>query len=272
MPDSPFRGVGMTLWQAALLGILQGLTEFLPVSSSGHLALAQMLIPSFEQPGVVFDAMLHAGTACAVVWFERRRIIGWFGSDSGRRLLALLVVGTLATVVVAFPLRRVAEAAFSLPVWVGSGLLLTGVIVAVTRVLPGGAGDESSTTWRQALMIGLAQGLAVFPGLSRSGITIAASLGAGLDRGWAARFSFLLSVPVIAGVTVAQIVERKAELVIAGNGFLIACIVGALAAGITGYFAIQLVIKTVSSRIFHRFAWYCVPLGLLVLALTWGGR
>ena len=262
----------MTLWQAALLGVLQGLTEFLPVSSSGHLALAQMLIPGFEQPGVVFDATLHAGTACAVVWFERRRIASWLGTSPGRRLLGLLGIGTIATVVVAFPLRRVAEAAFSQPLWVGFGLLLTGVVVATTRLLPGGPRDEYSTTWRQALAVGLVQGLAVFPGLSRSGVTIAASLGAGLDRGWAARFSFLLSVPVIAAVTVGQFFEERTELVIAGNGFLLACTVGALAAGITGFFALQLVIKAVSSRSFHRFAWYCIPLGLLVLVVTWVGR
>ena len=262
----------MTLWQAALLGVLQGLTEFLPVSSSGHLALAQMLIPGFEQPGVVFDATLHVGTAGAVVWFERRRIQSWFGSSPGRLLLALLALGTIATVVVAFPLRRIAVAAFSQPLWVGFGLLLTGLIVATTRFLPGGSGDEITTTWRQALAIGLAQGLAVFPGLSRSGVTIAASLGVGLDRGWAARFSFLLSVPIIAAVTAGQVFESRAELVMAGNGFLLACAVGALAAGITGYFALQLVIRTVSSRIFHRFAWYCIPLGLLVLVLTWAER
>lgn len=262
----------MTLWQAALLGVLQGLTEFLPISSSGHLALAQMLIPGFEQPGVVFDAMLHAGTACAVVWYERRTIKGWIVSTDGRRLLALLMLGTLATVIVAFPLRQVAVAAFSLPVWVGFGLLGSGAVVAATKMLPGGVCGESSTAWRHALAAGLAQGLAVFPGLSRSGITIAASLGAGLDRRWAARFSFLLSVPVIALATAAQIFERQAEVMLAGNGFLLACIVGASAAGVTGFFALQLVIATVSSRNFHRFAWYCIPLGLIVLALAWGGR
>ena len=262
----------MTLWQAALLGVLQGLTEFLPVSSSGHLALAQMLIPGFQQPGVVFDATVHAGTAGAVVWFERKRIVSWLGTDSGRRLIALLALGSIATVIVAFPLRRVAVAAFSQPLWVGVGLLLTGVIVATTRLLPGGSGEESTTTWRQAAAIGLAQGLAVFPGLSRSGVTIAASLGTGLDRGWAARFSFLLSVPIILAVTAGQIFESRAELMIAGNPFLLACVVGTLAAGITGYFALQLVIKTVSSRIFHRFAWYCIPLGLLVLVLTRMGQ
>jgi undecaprenyl-diphosphatase len=259
----------MTLWQAALLGVLQGLTEFLPVSSSGHLALAQMLIPGFEQPGVVFDATLHGGTAGAVVWFERRNILGWFRSIEGRRLLALLMLGTLATIVVAYPLRKIAIAAFSQPGAVGVALLVTGAVVGLTRLLPGGAGDPSTTGWRQVLAIGLVQGLAVFPGLSRSGMTIAASLGVGLNRSWAARFSFLLSVPVIAAVTAGQIFERQAEVVAAGNGFLAACVVGAVTAGVTGFFALQLVIAAVSSRVFHRFAWYCVPLGLLVL--VWGG-
>ena len=261
----------MTLWQAVLLGILQGLTEFLPVSSSGHLALAQMLIPGFEQPGVVFDATLHAGTALAVVFFERKTIVGLFASPDGRRLLSLLLLGTLATLVVAFPLRRIAIAAFSLPVWVGFGLLTTGAVVAVAGLLPGGSSDDKTTTWRQAVVAGVAQGLAVFPGLLRSGMTIVASLGAGLDRRWAARFSFLLSVPVIAVATAAQIFETRADVLVAGSGFLAACMVGAVAAGVTGYFALQLVIKTVSSHVFYRFAWYCIPLGLLVLILTWGG-
>jgi undecaprenyl-diphosphatase len=261
----------MTLWQAALLGVLQGLTEFLPVSSSGHLALAQMLIPGFEQPGVVFDATLHAGTACAVMWFERRSIASWFSSTEGRRLLMLLMLGTFVTAVVAFPLRRIAVSAFSLPIWVGLGLLLTGVVVAGTKLVPGGSCDEETTTWRHTVAAGLAQGFAVFPGVSRSGVTIAASLGAGLDRGWAARFSFLLSVPIIVAVTVGQIVEQRAEVMGAGNGFLLACVLGAVVAGVTGFFALQLVIRTVSSRVFHRFAWYCIPLAVIVLILVWRG-
>jgi undecaprenyl-diphosphatase len=261
----------MTLWQAALLGVLQGLTEFLPVSSSGHLALAQMLIPGFEQPGVVFDAMLHAGTACAVICFERRTIVGWFSSNGGRRLPALLMLGTFATAAVAFPLRHIAVAAFSLPIWVGFGFLITGFVVAATKMMPGGPCDEETTSWRHAVAAGVAQGFAVFPGLSRSGVTIAASLGAGLDRGWAARFSFLLSVPIIVAATIGQIFEQRADVMIAGNGFLLACLVGAVVAGLTGFFALQLVIRTVSSRVFHRFAWYCIPLAVIVLMLAWGG-
>jgi undecaprenyl-diphosphatase len=216
--------------------------------------------------------VLHVGTASAVVWYERRAIVSWLGSTQGRRLVSLLALGTLATVLVAFPLRRIAVAAFSQPAWVGVWLVVTGLVVGVTRLLPGGPHEEKSTTWRQALLIGLAQGVAVFPGLSRSGVTIAASLGAGLDRGWAARFSFLLSVPIIAAVTAGQIFESRVELMAAGSPFLFACFFGAVVAGLTGYVALRLVIKTVSSRVFHRFAFYCVPLGLLVLFLVWGGR
>ena len=262
----------MTLWQGVLLGILQGVTEFLPVSSSGHLALAQMLIPGFEQPGVIFDVLLHAGTGFAVVWYERHQISEWLQSASGRRLLGLLFVGTAATAIVALPLRRAAVQAFERPVWVGMALIVTGLVVAATKFLPGGSVGENGTTWRQSVLVGLAQGMAIFPGLSRSGMTIAAGLGGGLERSWAARFSFLLSVPAIAAVTVVEIVETRSGMAAAGNGLGLASIAGGLAAGITGYFVLQVVIKAVSSNIFHRFAWYCVPLGILVVAFVLGGR
>ncbi len=262
----------MTLWQGVLLGILQGVTEFLPVSSSGHLALAQMLIPGFEQPGVIFDVLLHAGTGFAVVWYERDQISEWLHTAVGRQILGLLLLGTVATSIVALPLRNVAEQAFERPLWVGIALIVTGLIVAATRFIPGGSVGESGTTWRQTVLVGLAQGIAIFPGLSRSGLTIAVGLGGGMQRSWAARFSFLLSVPAIAAVTVVEIVETQSGMATAGNGFGLAAIAGGLAAGITGYFALQLVIKTVSSNIFHRFAWYCIPLGILVVALVLGGR
>lgn len=260
----------MTLWQAALLGVLQGVTEFLPVSSSGHLALAQLVIPGFSQPGVVFDAMLHVGTALAVVWFERRRIVEWSSSAAGRRLLGLLVVGTAATAVVALPLRGLATAAFVDPVMVGVALIATGCVVAATRLLPGGARSEEGTGWRQAALVGLAQGLAVFPGLSRSGLTIAAGLGAGMERAWAARFSFLLAVPAIAAATTVELAGAARLPEGLSTAFITACLLGAACAGLSGYFALGIVIRTVTSRVFHRFAWYVLPLGLLVVA--WGSR
>ena len=258
----------LSFWYSPLLGLLQGLTEFLPVSSSGHLALAQMLIRGFEQPGVVFDAMLHVGTALAVVWYERREIVRWVSHPEGRRLLGLLAIGTMATGVLAFPLRGLAEAAFERAAWVGGFLILTGCVVAGTRALVGGASDQATTTWKQALLVGLVQGVAVFPGISRSGITIAAGLVAGLDRAWAARFSFLMSVPTILAVTILEVVGERQHITGAGPSFVIACAAGAAVAGAAGYLALGIVVRTLRARSFHRFGWYCVPLGLLVLVLS----
>jgi undecaprenyl-diphosphatase len=262
----------LSFWYSPLLGLLQGLTEFLPVSSSGHLALVQMLIRGFEQPGVVFDAMLHVGTALAVVWYERREIVRWVSHPEGRRMLGLLAVGTMATGALAFPLRGVAETAFERAAWVGVFLILTGCVVAGTRALAGGSSDQSTTTWKQALVVGLIQGVAVFPGISRSGVTIAAGLVAGLDRAWAARFSFLMSVPTILAVTVLEVFGERHQITGAGPSFVIACAVGALVAGVAGYVALGIVVRTLQSHSFHRFAWYCLPVGLLVLGLSLGGN
>ena len=264
----------MSWWQSLLLGVLQGLTEFLPVSSSGHLALGQMIFnrlgASFDQPGVVFDAMLHVGTAAAVVWAERREIVRWLTTPAGWRLIALCALGTVATALVAFPVRGAAKAGFESATVVGVCLLITGCVVLATRALPGGKRGETDMQWWQAAVIGLVQGLAVFPGISRSGSTIAASLGVGIDRAWAARFSFLLSVPAIAGATLVELVSERHALVEGGWAFWGNAAIGGLAAAFTGFFALKLVIRTVSSEVFHRFAWYCLPLGAFVLLVGRG--
>ena len=258
----------MSVLHAALLGVLQGLTEFLPVSSSGHLALAQLMIPGFSQPGVVFDAILLVGTAAAVVCFEWRRILEWAQGPTGLRLLLLVMVGTVATALVALPLRGLATAAFLDPLWVGVALLMTAGVVGLARWLPGGADDEHSTSWRQAVLVGLGQGLAVFPGLSRSGMTIVAGLGSGLARPWAAHFSFVLAVPAILAATTVEVAGAWHELGGLGSDLLVPALVGALCAAATGFIALRVVIGTLSSRIFHRFAWYCAPLGAAVI--VWG--
>lgn len=261
----------MSWWQGILLGVLQGITEFLPVSSSGHLALAQHLIPGFRQPGVVVDVLLHVGTALAIVWAERRNIGRWLTSRTGWRLIGLLVVGTAVTGVVGMALRGPATKAFSSPLAVGVCLMITGVVVFATRWLPGGSSGEADVRPSQAILVGLAQGLAVFPGISRSGTTIAAGLGAKVDRVWAARFSFLLSVPAIAAASLLELMDHGGELLAAGPALLVPAILGAVVAGVTGFFALKVVIRTVSSRAFDRFAYYSFPLGLLVVALVLGG-
>jgi undecaprenyl-diphosphatase len=265
----------MSWWQGLLLGVLQGFTEFLPVSSSGHLALAQMAFDrmglAFHQPGVVFDAMLHVGTAVAVIWSERRQLRRWLTTAEGQRLLGLLVLGTLATAVVAFPLKDLATAAFDQPVVVGGCLILTGLVVFSTRIFGRGHLRESTTTWKHAALIGLIQGLAVFPGMSRSGATITAGLGTGLDRTWAARFSFLLSVPAIAGATLVELISNREALNAVGMNFWFPTLIGAIAAAVTGFVALRLVIRLVSSSVFDRFAWYCLPLGVTVMVLAFKG-
>lgn len=260
----------MGLGFAVLLGLLQGFTEFLPVSSSGHLALAQAVIPGFHQPGVLFDAMLHVGTASAVVWYERDQIRRWMVSREGRRILGLLIIGTVATAAVGFALKSLATEAFHKPAWVGAALIVTGLVVASTRFMPGGDRGETGTTWKQVILIGLVQGIAVFPGLSRSGFTISAGLGTGLDRAWAARFSFLLGVPAIAGATLFELLAQRHGLASVPASFWLACGVGGVAAALSGYLALIIVLKTVSASTFHRFSWYCIPLGMLVLMLEAG--
>jgi undecaprenyl-diphosphatase len=201
------------------------------------------------------------------VWHERSNLGRWATSAQGWWLALLLVIGTIATAAVALPLRSLAVGAFTRLTWIGAFLLITGGVVLATRSLPGGPSAEGTTRWRQALIVGLAQGCAIFPGLSRSGLTIAASLGAGLDRRWAARFSFLLSIPAIAGVTLAEIIGARGELAVEGSSFLLACVLGLAAAAVSGYLALRLVIRTVSSRSFHRFAWYCLALGAVVVVM-----
>lgn len=261
----------MTWWQAALLGLVQGLTEFLPVSSSGHLALAQRLVPGFHQPGVVFDALLHVGTTAAVLVHEAGTVRSMLREASGRRLVMLLALGTVATAALAFPLKATAEAAFDRVAWVGVGLLVTAAVVLAARWIPGGRLDESETSWRHAVGIGLVQGLAVFPGISRSGTTITAALVGGMERAWAARFSFLLSVPAVLGATAVSLVGERHGLAAVDGSFWSAAAIGGIAAAVSGFVALRIVLRTVTSRHFHRFAWYCLPLGLLVLGLHLGG-
>jgi undecaprenyl-diphosphatase len=250
---------------AALLGLLQGLTEFLPVSSSGHLALAQIVLPGFQQPGVLFDASLHVGTALAVLWFEREEIARWIRSRRGGRILALLVVGTGATAVVAVPLRRFAQDAFHRPLLVGVCLIATGCVVAATKFFGSGRVDESATRFRHAALMGLMQGVAIFPGLSRSGLTIAAGMGGGLERAWAARLSFLLGVPAILGVAAVELAGNRGAVVAMSPTVWMSYAVGMVVAAVSGYFALVIVLRTVSTELFHRFAWYCIPVGLLVV-------
>ncbi|BCW94176.1 MAG: undecaprenyl-diphosphatase [Thermoanaerobaculum sp.] len=254
----------MSLITAILLGVLQGLTEFLPVSSSGHLALAQMLIPGFSQPGLFFDVVLHVGTMVSILVLEWGRIREAFRQGYAVRLAGLLLLGTAATAAVAFPLRARAEAAFEKPLWVAGGFALTAILLLLSSKSK--TQEERLPTWEQAVAVGLAQGVAVFPGLSRSGTTISVGLAVGVTRPWAADFSFLLSLPAVAGAALVEVMEEKDALLAAGSQWLAPALAGGLAAAVTGLFALTAVRKLVRSGRLAVFAWYLLPLCLLVVA------
>lgn len=253
----------MTLEQAVLLGLVQGLTEFLPISSSGHLAIVQRLLPGFTQPGAAFDVALHVGTVLAVVVLEWRRLVEAVRGGFALRLGGQIAVAAVATALVALPLRGFAEAAFSRLLLVAAGLAASGIVLLGFRWAQGDGVTAERMRWRTAALVGLVQGVAVMPGLSRSGSTIVAGAVGGLDRRWAADFSFLLSVPAVVGAAVVEgyVYRKDLELI---SGFASLCVVGALIAAVVGGLTIVLVRRLVQQGMLHRFAWYLLPLACAV--------
>jgi undecaprenyl-diphosphatase len=257
----------MTTWQAILLGAIQGLTEFLPVSSRGHLALAQALMPGFTQPGLVFDVTLHLGTVLAVLALEWRRIVEAFREHYAVRLAGQLVVAMIGTAIFALPLRHFAEDAVRWPLLIAVGFVVTAGILILVRNRQGTI-DGPTMTWGAAAAVGLAQGAVVLlPGMSRSGTTIATGLGAGLERRWAADFSFLLSVPAILGAAVVEGWMHRSELG-AIREVLPQTVAGTATAAVTGFAALLLVRRLVRHGRLHLFAYYLLPLAAVVVLLS----
>jgi undecaprenyl-diphosphatase len=262
---------------ALLLGLLQGLTEFLPVSSSGHLVLAQSLIPGFSQPGVLFDVALHLGTLVAVfVYFWKdlwAMVLSLFSPESAettanRRLLWLLIVGSVPTAVIGLLFRKRFEDMFTDIQGAGLWLIITGVLLFITdRVSIRGRG-LSAMGLIDALVIGTAQGLSIIPALSRSGATIAAGVFLGLERDLLVRYSFLLSIPAVAGAFVLQLMVHRHEVL---QGIdLLAYSVGTLAAAVVGYWSIAVLLNMTRSRRLSVFAYYCWIVGGLAFFLAAG--
>lgn len=256
------------------LGVLQGLTEFLPVSSSGHLVIAQQLFPGAAlDNALAFDVWLHFGTLLAVLVYFRSdltamaaALVGRSGADQAylRRWVGLLALATVPIGIVGLSAREILLHAFeSLPA-VGVALFATaGLLVFATRCLAGRRGAEQLGV-RDALWIGLFQAVAVIPGVSRSGATIAGALGQGLDRATSARFAFLMSVPAIAGAMVGNFSEVGAVL----DQHTVAVLAGTAAAALTGWFAIDVMIRAIQVGRLMPFAVYCGVLGASTLLLS----
>ncbi|MGD9497748.1 MAG: undecaprenyl-diphosphate phosphatase [Armatimonadota bacterium] len=270
--------------EAIALAIIQGLTEFLPVSSSGHLALGHWLLgiggEETELP-LEFVVLVHLGTLVAVVVYYRSDLIeiirdvfrprreagGNEECGRGRRLLVLLVVAT-APAVLGIALEQYVERLLNTPWAVGVALLITGTALLVSERVGSRTKGESDTSARDALVVGCAQLAAITPGISRSGSTIAAGLLLGFERAWSARFAFLMSVPAILGGTVFKAGDLLAQGASGLLGLYLLC--GAIAAA-TGYIAIWLVIGAVQSRNLKWFAAYCYLVGLLAAAVDLSG-
>ena len=253
------------MFESILLGILQGLTEFLPVSSSGHLVLAQELLSGFNMPAAAFDVLLHGGTLAAVLVYFRDDLVQMAHdmarpSERGWRLPALLVIGSIPAGVVGVFLSEMIEPLFSAPRVASVGLLVTGCILAAAwRIRGRGHRTLADITMSGAILIGLAQALAIVPGISRSGSTIAMGMFIGYSGKEAARFSFLLSIPAIGG---ALLLESG---VLTEGGLPLSFLAGTVSAALVGWASVAFLMKLLDRENLLPFAVYCLALGSLSL-------
>lgn len=273
--------------EAAFLGVVQGLTEFLPVSSSGHLVAFQHLL-GLRSPELLFDVVVHGGTLLAVLlvygkdlWeiikeslfataemARTRNVRAVWRNRPYFRLAAYLLIGTVPAAAAGLLFQVELERAFgSLPP-VGYMLLITGAVLYGTRSGKGPGRDVEALCLRDCLVIGIAQSLALLPGISRSGITIATGLFCGLKRDLSARFSFLLSIPAILGANFFEAYRARWDMQMINERPLL---VGGLVALITGYVALRLLLRVVHKGKLHYFSYYCWAVGVFIIVASYIG-
>ena len=278
----------MSITSAIFLGIVQGLAEFLPISSSGHLSVLQNLfhLSSLEEGHLFFDVLLHLGTLVSIFicyWKDikdmarevfivlrgGRTITGERVSQplSAARLFMMLVIATLPLVLIV-PINGLVEELYYKSWFIGIAFLLTGCLLFVSDKMTPGRKTEKNMRIRDALIIGCCQCVATIPGLSRSGTTITAGIATGLDRQFAMRFSFLLSIPAVLGANILSIVDAVSEGI--DVSLLPAYLLGMLAAVISGIGAITLMRLISRKNKFGFFTYYCWAVGIVTLVLSLG--
>ncbi len=255
-----------TFLDVTVLSVLQGVAEFLPISSSGHLVIGQHFL-GVNEPGMRLDIMLHLGTLvsiCAFYWRTIWRIIAKFEWE----YMLKVVLSAVPAVVVYVLFKDSIEGIFENAKMVGALLMFTGAVIMGTRFLPRGNGDVG---WLKALLMGCGQAIALLPGVSRSGMTLAAARGGKVDPEKAAEFSFLMSAPLIAGAAFLEVLKafRGTGAATSGNeiGWLVT-IYGAVVAAVVGYYSLKLLVKALKGRWFWLFGPYCLAAGLLTLILV----
>ena len=285
----------MSLLQAILMGLLQGITEFLPVSSSGHLAIFKYIFHVNTETGLLFDTLLHLATliaVCVVYWKTVRRLIVaavqliagvitnlriWLSSrksaekapyvnlmdDAYKKFVVLILITTIPTGIIGLLLKPVIEKASQSLLVPGICLVITAIILLVSDTGRVGKKKIKRAKYSDAVLIGAAQGAATLPGISRSGTTIAACLLLGFDRAFAVQYSFLASIPAILGANLLEL--KDLDLATVSSSMIGIYIAGMIVAGVVGYICIKAMILIVKSKKFSYFAYYCAIVGVLCI-------
>lgn len=252
----------MVFWLGLLLSLIQGITEFLPVSSSGHLAIFQIISKEFKEPPVFFDIFLHLATLFSIIFYYRKKIQDYFSLKK----ISFLLSGMVGTSLIAFPLKNFAIKTFSSLIFISIFLFITGLILFLANRT---REKEKEMKLRDAFIIGILQGFAIFPGISRSGITISTGLFLGLPSKVACEFSFILSIPVILG---ANFLEFLPEIKKGGLEINLDYLFFGFLAFFVGLIFLNFTNKIFIKRYLKPFAFYCIIIGVIALGLELYGK
>lgn len=266
----------MSIWDAIILGLIQGLTEFLPVSSSGHLTLGKALL-GINDHSILFEVIVHFGTLLAVVTAFSKEVrwllTGVFAmlrtskvekindnDEDAIRYIFYLITSTIPIVIIGLYFKIQIEDAFANPLLSGYFLIVTGVILLFSRI---GLNSTGRISLLRSVFIGIAQAFAILPGISRSGSTIAAGMILGVEREQAAKFSFLMAIPAISGAFILQVINFSTGSL--SQNYIIVLATGFVVSYISGYIAIKFLMAIVKKGRFDYFAWYCFAIGFLAI-------
>ena len=263
----------MSILQAIILGIVQGIAEFIPISSSGHLVLLHQVF-GIEEGAFTFDIIVHLGTLVAIVVYFWADIVALIKKPLSK-LTGLLVIGTIPVVIAGFFMRNIIEDNFRTGIWLAAAFTLTGFLLLFADRITHGVKEEKDITWFDALFVGLCQALALPPGISRSGTTITGALTRGINRETAARFSFLLAMIAIAGAGVLETIEHLRRDTAGAYGVVYenvvsvgagALIIGFIVSAVVGYFCIRLLLRLIKACKLRYFSIYLWCLAALIFA------
>lgn len=291
----------MSFFEAILLGLIQGITEFFPISSSGHLIIAEQLLGVETDHGVLFHVILHIGTLVAVlltlkkdvkrllysligilhdIYFNGKIFLSnaWKGQERKyhkilktqyRKMAVMILISSVFTALIGFMLSNMVAGFTGTLLVAGIGILITGLLLFVAGYSELGVKKPKTASWMSTVTVGACQGVSVVPGISRFGITIVAGMLNGYQKNFAIKYSFLVSIPTVIGAAVLELAKLPGEATGITFGFVMCCIAGAVVAAISGFFAIRTVLWIVKKRSLRVFSYYCFAVGIFVIFINY---